>query len=49
MGLVTWDDLVGLVARELADVAGTIATQSPHIPIPASRALIEIAYEGEPA
>ena len=48
-GLVTWDDLVGLVARELADVAGTIAAQGPHLPIPASRAVIELAHPGEPA
>ena len=48
-GLVTWDDLVGLVARELADVAGTIAAQGPHLPVPVSRAVIELAHPGEPA
>lgn len=48
VGLVTWDDLVGLVAREIAEAAGTIAAQSPHLPIPASRAVIEFAHEGEP-
>ena len=49
LGLVTWDDLVGLVARELAEVAGTIAAQAPHLPIPASRAIIELAHAGETA
>jgi len=49
LGLVSWDDLVGLVARELAEVAGTIAAQAPHLPIPASRAVIELAHEGEPS
>jgi CBS domain-containing protein len=44
VGIVTWDDLVGVVARELADVAGTIAVQSPRVPIPASRAVVE--FEG---
>ncbi len=47
VGLVSWDDLVGLIARELAEVAGTIASQGPHLPIPASRAVIELAHEGE--
>jgi CBS domain-containing protein len=49
LGLVSWDDLVGLIARELGEVAGTIAAQSPHLPIPASRAVIELAHEGEPS
>jgi len=47
IGLVTWDDLVGLIAGELAEVAGTIAAQGPHLPIPRSRAVIELAHEGE--
>jgi CBS domain-containing protein len=49
LGIVSWDDLVGLVARELAEAAGTIAAQAPHLPIPASRAVIELAYQGEPS
>jgi hypothetical protein len=49
IGLVTWDDLVGLIAGELADVAGTIAAQSPQLPVPRSRAVIEVAHEGESA
>lgn len=48
-GLVTWDDLVGLVARELSEIAGTIAAQAPHLPVPVSRAVIEVAHEGESA
>lgn len=47
VGLVTWDDLVGLIARELSEIAGTIAAQGPHLPVPPSRAVIELAHEGE--
>ena len=47
VGLVTWDDLVGLIARELSEIAGTIAAQVPHLPVPPSRAVIELAHEGE--
>jgi CBS domain-containing protein len=47
LGLVTWDDLIGLIARELSEIAGTIAAQGPHLAIPASRAVIELAHEGE--
>jgi CBS domain-containing protein len=43
VGIVTWDDLVGVIARELADVAGTLGAQAPRIPIPASRAIVELA------
>lgn len=49
VGLVTWDDLVGLIARELSEIAGTIAAQGPHLPVPPSRAVIELAHEGESA
>jgi CBS domain-containing protein len=49
VGLVAWDDLVGLIARELSEIAGTIAAQSPHLPVPPSRAVIELAHEGESA
>jgi CBS domain-containing protein len=42
VGIVAWDDLLGLVARELADAAKVAAAQSPRQPIPASRALSEI-------
>jgi predicted transcriptional regulator len=47
LGLVTWDDLIGLIARELSEIAGTIAAQGPHLAIPTSRAVIELAHEGE--
>jgi CBS domain-containing protein len=46
VGIVTWDDLVGLIARELVEVAGTVAAQSPHLPIPRSRAVVEVLGEG---
>jgi CBS domain-containing protein len=49
VGLVTWDDLVGLIARELSEISGTIASQGPNLPVPASRAVIELAHEGESA
>ena len=49
VGLVTWDDLVGLVARELADIANTIAAQGPRLPIPVSRAVMELAHAGDDA
>ena len=49
IGLVTWDDLVALIATELAEVAGTIAAQGPHLPVPRSRAVIEVAHQGESA
>jgi CBS domain-containing protein len=47
VGLFTWDDAVRLIASELAEAAATIATQTPHLPVPASRALVEIASAGE--
>jgi CBS domain-containing protein len=49
VGLVTWDDLVGLIGRELSEIAGTIASQGPHLSIPPSRAVIDLAHEGESA
>jgi CBS domain-containing protein len=47
VGLVTWDDAVSLLAREIADVASTIATQAPRLPVPPSRALVDLASAGE--
>jgi CBS domain-containing protein len=47
VGIVTWDDLVGVVARELSDVASTIAAQAPRLPIPASRAVVEFEAGGD--
>lgn len=46
VGIVAWDDLLGLFARELAEVASAAAAQTPRFPIPASRALSEITYQG---
>lgn len=46
VGIVTWDDSVALLARELAAVAETIAGQNPHLPVPPSRALVEVEVEG---
>jgi CBS domain-containing protein len=47
VGLFTWDDAVRLIASELAEAAATIATQTPHLSVPASRALVEIPSAGE--
>jgi len=47
VGLFTWDDAVRLIASELAEAAATIATQTPHLSVPASRALVEITSAGE--
>jgi len=46
IGLVAWDDLLGLVAHELDEVATGALAQAPRLPIPASRALAEITDEG---
>jgi CBS domain-containing protein len=42
VGIVLWDDLIGLVAQELAGLAATIGAQAPHAGIPHSRALTEV-------
>jgi CBS domain-containing protein len=42
IGIVAWDDLLGLVAHELDEVAAAAAAQAPRLPIPPSRALAEI-------
>lgn len=47
VGIVSWDDLVGVVARELEGLAGTLVAQSPRQPIPPSRSLSEIEHQGE--
>lgn len=49
VGVVEWDDLVALVARELADVAATLASQRPALAVPPSRALVELSHAGETA
>jgi CBS domain-containing protein len=46
IGIVAWDDLLGLVAHELDEVASGALAQAPRLPIPASRALAEITGEG---
>lgn len=47
VGIVAWDDLLGLVARELEGVAATAAAQAPRLPIPPARALTETSYHGD--
>lgn len=51
VGIFTWDDAVSLLARELAAVADTIGQQNPELPVPPSRALVEVevASAGEMA
>lgn len=46
VGIVSWDDLLGLLARELSDAADAAASQSPRLPVPPSRALTEITELG---
>jgi len=47
VGIVAWDDLLGLVAHELDEVATAATAQSPRQPIPAARALVEFTEEGD--
>jgi CBS domain-containing protein len=42
VGIVLWDDLIGLLATELSGLAATIGAQSPHAGVPRSRALMEV-------
>jgi len=42
VGIVLWDDLIGLLAKELSGLAATIGAQSPHAGVPRSRALMEV-------
>jgi CBS domain-containing protein len=46
VGIVAWDDLLGLVTHELAEVATAAASQAPRQSIPAACALAEITGEG---
>ena len=42
VGILLWDDLIGLLATELSGLAATIGAQSPHASVPRSRALTEV-------
>lgn len=42
VGMVLWDDLIGILAQELAGLAATIGAQAPHAGVPRSRALTEV-------
>lgn len=47
IGIVSWDDLVGVASRELDALTATLVAQSPRLPIPPSRALSEFDPHGE--
>jgi CBS domain-containing protein len=42
VGILLWDDLIGLLAQELNGLAATIGAQAPHAGVPRSRALTEV-------
>jgi len=42
VGILLWDDLIGLLATELTGLAATIGAQAPHAGVPRSRALTEV-------
>jgi CBS domain-containing protein len=42
VGMVLWDDLIGILAQELTGLAATIGAQVPHAGVPRSRALMEV-------
>jgi len=42
VGILHWDDLVGLFAQELSGLAAAVGAQSTHASVPRSRALMEV-------
>jgi CBS domain-containing protein len=42
VGILHWDDIVGLLAQELGGIATAIGAQAPHPGVPRSRALMEV-------
>ena len=42
VGILLWDDLIGLLAQELTGLAATIGAQAPHAGVPRSRSLMEV-------
>ena len=42
VGILLWDDLIGLLAQELNGLAATVGAQAPHAGVPRSRALTEV-------
>ena len=42
VGILLWDDLIGLLANELTGLAATIGAQTPHAGVPRSRSLTEV-------
>lgn len=42
VGILVWDDLIGLLAQELNGLAAAIGAQATHASVPRSRALTEV-------
>lgn len=42
IGILHWDDIVGLLAQELGEIATAIGAQATHPGVPRSRALSEV-------
>lgn len=42
VGILLWDDLIGLLAQELTGLAASIGAQAPHAGVPRSRSLMEV-------
>ena len=42
VGILHWDDLIGLLALELSGLAAAVGAQSTHSSVPRSRALTEV-------
>jgi CBS domain-containing protein len=42
VGILHWDDLIGLLALELSGLAAAVGAQSTHASVPRSRALTEV-------
>jgi CBS domain-containing protein len=42
VGILLWDDLIGLLATELSGLAATIGAQAPHAGVPRSRSVTEV-------
>lgn len=42
VGILHWDDLIGLLAQELSGLSAAVGAQSTHASVPRSRALEEV-------
>jgi CBS domain-containing protein len=42
VGILHWDDVIGLLAQELSGLAAAVGAQATHASVPCSRALTEV-------